>query len=66
MLVLFLLAASIILNYHMMRREVLRRESEHEKRQERFEKLFFILQMQNSDKNGQVSDARDDDKNSKS
>lgn len=40
-----------------MRREAIRRESEHERRQERFERLMNLLQKPNSDKNDEVSDS---------
>jgi len=39
-----------------MRKEANRREYEHERRQERFERLMDLLQKSNSDKEVQVSD----------
>ena len=51
LIILVILVASIILNSYIMRREAIRREHEHERRQERFERLTNLLQKQNSDKN---------------
>lgn len=53
----------------MMKKEAIRREYEHERRQERFERLMDFLQKSNSDKKDEVSNSstgrietRDDDK----
>lgn len=40
-----------------MRREAVRKEYEHERRQERFERLMNLLQKPNSDENDKVSDS---------
>ena len=66
LIVLIILVAAIILNSYITRKEANRREYEHERRQERFERLMNMLQKSNSDKDVQVSDTRDDEKNSKS
>jgi hypothetical protein len=50
-IVLVILVAAIILNSYIMRREALRKEYEHERREERFERLMNLLQKPNSDKN---------------
>ena len=50
----------------MTRKEARRRENEHERREVRFERLMNQLQKPNSDKNDEVSDTPDDNKNSKS
>jgi len=50
-IVLVILVAAIILNSYLMRREALRKEYEHERREERFERLMNLLQKPNSDKN---------------
>jgi len=63
LIILVILVAATILNSYLMRREAIRREYEHERRQERFESLMNLLQKPNSDKNDEVSDTRDDDKN---
>jgi hypothetical protein len=72
-IVLGILVAAIILNSYIMRREALRKEYEHERREERFERLMNLLQKPNSDKNDEVSNSStgriettDDDKNTKS
>ena len=65
-IVLVILVAAIILNSYMTKKEAIRRENEHERREERFERLMNQLQKPNSDKNDEVSDTTDDDKNSKS
>lgn len=61
LIILVILVAAIILNSYLMRREAIRREGEHERRQERFERLMNLLQKPSSDKNDEVSDTRDDD-----
>lgn len=75
LIVLVILVVAIVLNSYLMRREAIRREGEHERRQERFERLMNLLQKPNSDKNDEVSNLRDeaanwekqdDDKNSQS
>ena len=65
-IVLVILVAAIILNSYMTRKEAIRREHEHERREERFERLMNQLQKPDSDKNDEVRDTRDDDKNSQS
>jgi hypothetical protein len=49
--VLVILVAAIILNSYMTRKEATRRENEHERREERFERLMNQLQKPDSDKN---------------
>jgi len=75
LIILVILVAAIILNSYIMRRDAIRKESEHERRTERFERLMNLLQKPNSDKNDEVSNLsdeaanwkqHDDDKNSKS
>jgi hypothetical protein len=50
-IILVILVAAIILNSYLMRREALRKEYEHERREERFERLMNLLQKPDSDKN---------------
>ena len=50
-IVLVILVAAIILNSYMTRKEAIRRENEHERREGRFEKLMNQLQKPDSDKN---------------
>ena len=50
-IVLVILVAAIILNSYMTRREAIRKEHEHERREERFERLMNQLQKPDSDKN---------------
>ena len=50
-IILVILVAAIILNSYIMRREALRKEYEHERREERFERLMSLLQKPGSDKN---------------
>jgi len=50
-IVLVILVAAIILNSYMTRKESIRRENEHERREERFERLMNQLQKPDSDKN---------------
>ena len=50
-IVLVILVTAIILNSYMTRKEATRRENEHERREERFERLMNLLQKPNSDKN---------------
>ena len=50
-IVLVILVAAIILNSYMTRKEAIRREYEHERREERFERLMNRLQKPDSDKN---------------
>jgi len=75
LIILVILVAATILNSYLMRREAIRREHDHERREERFERLMNLLQKPNSDKNNEVSNLRDkaanwkqqdDDKNSQS
>jgi len=56
-IILLILVAAIILNSYIMRREAMRKESEHERRNERFERLMSLLQKPDSDKNNEVSDS---------
>ena len=55
-IILVILVAAIILNSYIKRKEALRREYGHERRNERFERLMNQLQKPNSDKNDEVSD----------
>ena len=50
-IVLVILVAAIILNSYMTRKEAIRRENEHERRGERFERLMNQLQKPDNDKN---------------
>ena len=50
-IVLVILVAAIILNSYMTRREAIRKEHEHERREERFERLMNQLQKPDNDKN---------------
>ena len=50
-IVLVILVATIILNSYMTRKEATRREHEHERREERFERLMNQLQKPDNDKN---------------
>lgn len=59
-IVLVILVAAIILNSYMTRKEAARREYEHERREERFERLMNQLQKPNSDKNNEVSNLPDE------
>ena len=49
-IVLVILVAAIIRNSYMSRREAIRKEHEHERREERFERLMNQLQKPNTDK----------------
>ena len=67
-IILVILVAATILNSYIMRREALRKEYEHERREERFERLMNLLQKPNSDKNDEGANppledlkTRDDD-----
>lgn len=62
-IVLVILVAAIILNSYMTRKEAARREYEHERREERFERLMNQLQKPNSDKNNEVSNLPDEAEN---
>jgi len=66
LIVLIILVAAIILNSYMMRKEANRREYEHERREERFERLMDMLQKSNSDKENERSIAKDGNESSKS
>jgi hypothetical protein len=57
--VLVILVAAIILNSYMTRKEATRRENEHERREERFERLMNQLQKPDSDKNDDPDSDRD-------
>lgn len=59
-IVLVILVAAIVLNSYMTRKEAARREYEHERREERFERLMNQLQKPNSDKNNEVSNLPDE------
>lgn len=50
-IVLVILVAAIILNSYMTRKQATRRENEHERRKERFERLMNHLQKPDSEKN---------------
>jgi hypothetical protein len=50
-IVLVILVAAIILNSYMTRKEATRRENEHERREERFDRLMNQLQKPDNDKN---------------
>ena len=50
-IILGILVAAIILNSYMTRKEAIRRENEHARREERFERLMNQLQKPDSDKN---------------
>ena len=50
-IILVILVAAIILNSYMTRKEAIRKENEHERREERFERLMNQLQKPDSDKN---------------
>ena len=50
-IVLVILVTAIILNSYMTRKEATRRENEHERREERFERLMNQLQKPDNDKN---------------
>jgi heme exporter protein D len=59
-IVLVILVAAIILNSYMSRREAIRKEHEHERREERFERLMNQLQKPDSDKNDDNPDSMRD------
>jgi hypothetical protein len=66
-IVLVILVAAIILNSYMTRKEATRRENEHERREERFERLMNQLQKPDSDKRDdpksyRESETKEDDK----
>jgi heme exporter protein D len=58
-IVLVILVAAIILNSYMTRREALRKEHEHERREERFERLMNQLQKPDSDQNDEPESKAD-------
>ena len=58
-IVLIILVAAIILNSYMTRKEATRREHDHERREERFERLMNQLQKPDSDKNDDPDSNRD-------
>lgn len=60
-IVLVILVAAIILNSYMTRKEAIRRENEHERREERFERLMNQLQKPNSDKDDVPKSHRESD-----
>ena len=70
----FILLIAIMFAYYMHQKLRIRRERDHERRMERFERLMEILQKQNSDPKSQLSDPEksvrtgktDAEKNSKS
>ena len=51
LIILVILVAAIILNLYISRKEATRRENEHERREERFERLMNHLQKPGGDKN---------------
>jgi hypothetical protein len=57
--VLVILVAAIILNSYITRKEALRKENEHERKEERFERLINLLQKPDSDKNDDPDNDRD-------
>jgi hypothetical protein len=59
--ILLILVACIILTSFMMRREALRREYEHERRQERIDMLIRLLQKSSSDENANPDSYRGSD-----
>lgn len=65
-MILVIFVAAIMLAFYMQKKLQLRRESEHEIRQERFERLMDSLKKPNNDKNVQESDTTEDQQNSKS
>ncbi len=65
-MILIIFVAAIMLAFYMQKKLQLRREYEHEKRQERFERLMDSLKKPNNDKNVQESDTTEDQQNSKS
>jgi len=68
MIIIILIVAilcMVIANY-MWQREKDRKEGEHERRMERFERLLETLRKSNSDKNDEVSDTTEAEENSKS
>jgi len=58
-IVLIILVAAIILNSYMTKKEAIRRENEHERREERFERLMNQLQKPDIDKNDESDSDRD-------
>jgi heme exporter protein D len=58
-IVLVILVAAIILNSYMTRREAIRRENEHDRREGRFERLMNQLQKPDSDKNDDPDNYRE-------
>ena len=65
-MVLIIFVIAIMFAFYMQKKLQLRREYEHEKRQERFERLMDLLKKPNRNDEDERSVARDDDKNSKS
>ena len=65
-MILIIFVAAIMFAFYMQKKLQLRREYEHEKRQERFERSMDSLKKPNSDKNVQESDTTGDQQNSKS
>lgn len=61
-IILGILVATIILNSYLMKREARRKENEHERREERFERLMNLLQKPNSEKNDEEIDTNEADK----
>ena len=62
MIILVILVAAIVLNSYVMRRDAIRKESEHERRNERFERLMSLLQKPDSDKNDDPDSYRESNK----
>ena len=50
LIILVILIAAIILNSYITKREAARKEYQHERRQERFERLMSVLQKPDNDK----------------
>ena len=70
LIILIILIAAIILNSYITKREAARKEYQHERRQERFERLMSVLQKPDNDKSDnadryperEISDNHDPDK----
>ena len=62
-MILIIYVFAIFFAFYVLKKIKLRREIEHEKRQERFERLMSILKKQNSDMIDEVSNTTKDNKN---
>lgn len=65
-MILVILVIAIMFAFYMQKKLQLRREAEHERRQQRFERLMETLKKPNSDRDAQVSDTTGADENPKS